>query len=115
MAPLIECVPNFSEGEDAATLGALEEALRSVPRAHLLDRHADRWHNRSVFTIAGAPERVLEAAFRATEVASHCIDLRKHQGVHPRMGATDVVPFVSLGPARHRCHTACRRFWSGRA
>jgi glutamate formiminotransferase len=48
-------------------------------------------------------------------VASHCIDLRKHQGVHPRMGATDVVPFVSLGPARHRCHTACRRFWSGRA
>src|SRR5207245_11286784 len=95
-APLIECVPNFSEGRNAATIEALRTALTSVPGVRLLDVQADAAHNRSVVTVAAPPEAAVEAALRAMRVAAERIDLRKHVGEHPRMGATDVVPFVPL-------------------
>jgi len=95
-APLVECVPNFSEGRDRATIEALRTALTSVPAVKLLDVQADGSHNRSVFTFVAPPEAAMEAAFRAMRIATERIDLTKHTGEHPRMGATDVVPFVPL-------------------
>ncbi len=96
MPSLIESVPNFSEGRDSAILDSLTRAIRSIAPAHLLDRHADPFHHRSVFTVVGPPDAVLEAVFRATQVAVDRIDLRSHQGEHPRMGAADVIPLVPL-------------------
>ncbi len=98
-SPLVECVPNFSEGRDPETLGALRAALTSVPGVKLLDVQADASHHRSVFTFVAPPEAALEAAFRAMRVALERIDLTKHKGEHPRMGATDVVPFVPVRDA----------------
>src|SRR2546430_6763135 len=95
-SPLIECVPNFSEGRNAATIEALRAALTSVPGVRLLDVQADASHNRSVFTFVAPPEAALEAALRAMRVATERIDLTTHSGEHPRMGATDVVPFIPL-------------------
>src|SRR5579859_613480 len=94
---LVECVPNFSEGTRPAVMDAIEAAAASVRGAAVLDRHADMVHNRMVLTIAGPPGPVAEAAFRATARATGLIDLDAHRGVHPRIGATDVVPFVPLG------------------
>jgi glutamate formiminotransferase len=94
--PLIECVPNFSEGHDAATLHAIEQAIGSVPGVLLLRAEMDADHNRSVITFAGEPHTVAEGALRGIAKAVERIDLRKHQGVHPRIGAADVVPFVPL-------------------
>jgi glutamate formiminotransferase len=96
---LVECVPNFSEGRQAATIAALQAAVRSVDGVRLLDTHSDTDHNRSVLTFAGTPGAVAEAAFRAVREAAARIDLRAHRGVHPRIGAADVVPFVPLGDA----------------
>lgn len=93
---LIECVPNFSEGRDAGKVDALAEAVRSVPGVVLLDRELDADHNRSVLTFAGSPESVVEAALRAVGKAVELIDLTRHSGVHPRIGAADVVPFVPI-------------------
>src|SRR5437764_14140841 len=97
--PLVECVPNFSEGRNTATLEALRAALTSVPGVRLLDVQADASHNRSVFTFVAPPEAALEAALRAMRVATERIDLTKHTGEHPRMGATDVVPFIPVAGA----------------
>jgi glutamate formiminotransferase len=94
---LVECVPNFSEGTREHVMDAIQSAAASVRGAWVLDRHADAVHNRMVLTIAGTPGPVAEAAFRATARATELIDLGQHRGVHPRMGATDVVPFVPLG------------------
>src|SRR5512135_3387024 len=96
---LVECVPNFSEGRNAAVLDALRAALTSVPGVRLLDAQADPSHNRSVFTLVAPPEAALEAAFRGVKVAAERIDLRTHRGEHPRMGAADVVPFIPLADA----------------
>jgi glutamate formiminotransferase len=93
---LVECVPNFSEGRDEAVLGQIADALLSVGGVALLGREADSDHNRSVFTIAGPPPAVKEAAVRAVGVASRLIDLRRQTGEHPRIGAADVVPFVPV-------------------
>lgn len=93
---LIECVPNFSEGRDAAVALAIEQAIESVPGVLLLQRDMDPDHNRSVITFAGPAEAVGEAALRAIAKAVERIDLRQHSGVHPRIGAADVVPFVPL-------------------
>src|SRR6059036_990186 len=95
-SPLIECVPNFSEGRNAATIEALRTALTSVAGVRLLDVQADAAHNRSVFTFVARPDAAVEAAFRGMRVATQRIDLTKHRGEHPRMGATDVVPFVPV-------------------
>ncbi len=94
---LVECVPNFSEGRRPDVMDAIQTAAAGVDGARVLDRHADATHNRMVLTIAGAPGPVAESAFRATARASELIDMRQHDGVHPRIGATDVVPFVPLG------------------
>ena len=96
MASLVECVPNFSEGRDPAKVDALVAALCSVPGVSLLDREMDADHNRSVITIVGSKEAVAEAALRGVGKAAELIDLTRHQGAHPRIGAADVVPFVPL-------------------
>jgi glutamate formiminotransferase len=93
---LVECVPNFSEGRDAAKVDAIVEAILSVPEVVLLDRESDADHNRSVLTFVGPPAAVADAAFRAVEKAAALIDLTRHQGAHPRIGAADVVPFIPI-------------------
>ncbi len=110
MTAIVECVPNFSEGRDQRVLDALREAITSVPGVKLLDVQADAAHHRSVFTFIGAPEAASEAAFRAMRVARERIDLTKHQGEHPRMGATDVVPFIPVeGVTMDRCVELARK------
>jgi len=93
---LVECVPNFSEGRDPAVVHAIARAAASVPGILLLDLQRDGDHNRSVLTFAGPPEAVAEAAVAAAGVAARLIDLNLHEGVHPRIGAADVVPFIPL-------------------
>ena len=95
-APLIECVANFSEGREPATVRAIEDAIASSSGVVVLRSEMDTDHNRSVITFAGPPDAVSEGALRGIETAVERIDLRQHQGVHPRMGAADVVPFVPL-------------------
>lgn len=96
MIQLIECVPNFSEARRPEVIDQIVSAINSVEGARLLDRSSDLDHNRTVLTFAGPPEAVEEAAFRAIKTASELIDLNQHTGAHPRIGATDVVPFVPL-------------------
>jgi glutamate formiminotransferase len=93
---LVECVPNFSEGRDAGKIDAIVQAILAVPDVVLLDREADADHNRSVLTFVGPPAAVADAAFRAVAQAVATIDLTKHQGAHPRIGAADVVPFIPI-------------------
>lgn len=95
-SPLIECVPNFSEGRRPEVITALAAAAQSVRGTRLLDVSSDPDHNRTVLTFIGSPEAVLDAAFQSAEVAVARIDLRTHRGVHPRIGAVDVLPFVPL-------------------
>jgi glutamate formiminotransferase len=93
--PVVECVPNFSEGRDARRVEAIVAAMRS-DGVHLLDWSMDADHNRSVVTIAGAPAAVVEAAVRGVGKAVELIDLTRQQGQHPRIGAADVIPFVPV-------------------
>jgi glutamate formiminotransferase/formiminotetrahydrofolate cyclodeaminase len=95
-SPLVECVPNFSEGRDQATIAALRAAIVAIPGVKLLDVQSDAAHNRSVFTFVAPPPVAVDAAFAAMRVATARIDLTKHSGEHPRIGATDVVPFVPI-------------------
>jgi len=92
----LESVPNFSEGRDRATIDAIGEALSS--HARVLDVHADADHNRSVFTVVGEDGPLVEALVAGVEVARERIDLRRHEGAHPRIGAADVVPLVPVRP-----------------
>jgi glutamate formiminotransferase len=96
MSRLIECVPNFSEGRDLSKVDALVETMSSVAGAWILDRSSDADHNRSVITLAGKPEAVAEAAIRGAGKAMELIDMTRQSGVHPRIGATDLIPFVPL-------------------
>ena len=108
---LIECVPNFSEGRDAAKIDAIVQAILGVPDVVLLDREADADHNRSVLTFVGPPAAVADAAFRAVERAVALIDLTQHQGAHPRIGAADVVPFVPIeGVTLEECVKLAEQF-----
>jgi glutamate formiminotransferase len=93
---LVECVPNFSEGRDAAKIDAIVASILAVPEIALLDRESDADHNRCVLTFVGPPAAVAEAAFRSVETAVALIDLTTHQGAHPRIGAADVVPFIPI-------------------
>lgn len=93
---LVECVPNVSEGRDPESIRAMAEAIRTVSAVRLLDVQSDPDHNRTVFTLIGSPEGVAEAVIRLFESALPRIDLRRHRGQHPRMGAVDVVPFVPI-------------------
>src|ERR1700743_3676414 len=93
--PIVECVPNFSEGRDPEKVREIVRAMQ-VEGVHLLDWSLDPDHNRSVVTIAGAPEAVVESAVRGVSKAAEVIDLTQQKGEHPRMGAADVVPFVPV-------------------
>jgi glutamate formiminotransferase / formiminotetrahydrofolate cyclodeaminase len=96
MKRIVECVPNFSEGRDTAKIDAILAAMREVPGVYLLAHESDADHNRSVVTLAGEPEAIAEAALRGVGKAAELIDLTNHSGAHPRMGATDVVPFIPV-------------------
>src|SRR5437867_11363596 len=96
MDRLVECVPNFSEGRKPETIDALVHAIQAVPGVVVLDRQSDADHNRSVLTFIGPPEAVAEAAFSAPDEALRRIDLTTHRGEHPRVGATDVTPFLPM-------------------
>lgn len=96
MAQIVECIPNFSEGRDSSVIEALVKEAQSVAGVTLLDYSSDASHNRSVFTLVGNPDGIAEAAFRLCRLASEKIDMTRHQGEHPRMGATDVIPFVPI-------------------
>src|SRR5436853_5314980 len=110
MKRLIECVPNFSEGRDTGKVDAIVTAMSSVPGVYVLDREMDADHNRSVVTLAGEPEAVAEAALLGTGKAMELIDLTKHTGAHPRVGATDVLPFVPIdGVTIEDCVALARR------
>jgi glutamate formiminotransferase len=93
---VIECVPNFSEGRDEGVVRSIVDAIGGAPGVLVLGWEMDRDHNRSVVTFAGAPEAVTEGAIRAVGRAAELIDIRRHEGVHPRVGAADVIPFVPL-------------------
>jgi glutamate formiminotransferase len=93
---MIECVPNFSEAKDAGKVRAIVAAIEGAPGVLLLGHESDAGHNRTVVTFAGDPEAVLEGAIRGAGKAAELIDLREHQGAHPRVGAADVIPFVPL-------------------
>lgn len=110
MAKIIECVPNFSEGRDQAKVDALAQAMKGISGAWILDCHMDGDHNRSVITLAGEPEAVAEAVLRGVGRAAELIDLTRQTGVHPRIGATDVVPFVPVeGVTIGECAGLARR------
>jgi glutamate formiminotransferase len=111
MESLVECVPNISEGTRSETLDAVAAAIRSHGGVWLLDRTADADHQRSVYTMAGYPGRVMTAMERVMEVAIERIDMRTHAGNHPRIGAVDVVPFVPLGgTTMEQCVEGARDF-----
>ena len=96
MQKIIECVPNFSEGRDVSKIEAIISAMREVTGVAILDRESDADHNRCVVTLAGEPDAVAEAALRGVGKAQELIDLTQHSGAHPRIGATDVVPFIPI-------------------
>ncbi len=96
MAKLMECIPNISEGRRPEIVNAIADEVRAVPGVTLIDVSSDASHNRSVITFLGEPEQVMEAAFRLAKAAVETIDLRVHEGEHPRMGAVDVIPFVPI-------------------
>lgn len=96
MLKRIECVPNISEGRRPEVVAAIADALEEIPGALLLDRSSDHDHNRTVLTLVGSPEGLKQAIVRLYEAALERIDLRVHEGKHPRMGAVDVVPFIPI-------------------
>jgi len=96
MSRLVECVPNFSEGRRPEVVARVAEAIASVETACILDTHIDPDHNRSVITFVALPEQIVDAAVKAVAKATELIDMRTHRGEHPRLGATDVLPFVPI-------------------
>ena len=96
MQSLVECVPNFSEGRRPEVIEEIVASIAAVPGTRVLDVQSDDDHNRSVVTFVGEPEAVLEGAFQGARTAATLIDMNAHQGEHPRMGATDVIPFVPI-------------------
>ncbi len=116
MLRLVECVPNFSEGRKREVVGRLVAAIEAVDGASVLNVHVDADHNRSVITFVAVPETVVEASVRVVALAAKLIDLREHEGEHPRFGATDVLPFVplqnvSMDECIQLAHEAGERIW----
>ena len=110
MKQIVECVPNFSEGRRQEVIERIVTAMAQAPDASVLDVQSDVDHNRSVVTLIGAPEATLEAAFQGIAMAAQLIDMDHHHGAHPRMGATDVVPFVPVqGTTMDDCVALARR------
>ena len=113
---MLECVPNFSEGSDAAKVRAIVDAIQSAEGVKVLGFESDADHNRSVVTFAGAPEAVVEGAIRGAGKAAELIDLNAHKGVHPRVGSADVIPFIPLEgstmeDAAEAAHRAGEEIW----
>ena len=107
---IIECVPNFSEGRDMAVIEQITAAITSAADVALLDVDPGEATNRTVVTFAGSPEAVVEAAFAGVKRAAELIDMRKHKGAHPRMGATDVLPLVPVsGVTLEECAALARQ------
>lgn len=111
MMPILECVPNISEGRNLAVVEAIADQVRQTPGVTLLDYSSDADHNRSVLTYLGEPEQVLAATEAMASKALEFIDMRQHQGAHPRIGAIDVVPFIPIRNMEHADACAiARRF-----
>lgn len=96
MQRLVECVPNFSEGRRISVINKIADSAKKIKGIRVLDVEWDKSHNRSLATILGAPSDVLKASFEMVKTATKLIDMRKHNGEHPRIGATDVVPFIPV-------------------
>jgi glutamate formiminotransferase len=116
MRKIVECIPNFSEGRRTEVIDSIVAAIKASPGAVLLDRESDPNHNRSVVTFVATPEQAVDAAIAAAKTAAELIDLNKHKGEHPRMGATDVIPFVPIsGVGMDECIALARecgeRMW----
>ncbi|MFH1284562.1 MAG: glutamate formimidoyltransferase [Candidatus Peregrinibacteria bacterium] len=110
MSAIIECVPNFSEGKNKKTIREIKDSIAKISGIKILDIHMDPDHNRSVITFIGNPESVIRAAFEGTKSAARLIDLTKHKGEHPRIGATDVIPLIPLkGITYKKCITLAKR------
>src|SRR5438094_759848 len=109
MQKLIECVPNFSEGRDPDVIGQITNAIASGDGVSLLDVDPGATTNRTVVTFVGSPETVVEGAFRGIQKAAELIDMRKHKGAHPRMGATDVCPFIPISNVNWKEAIACAK------
>src|SRR5437879_9177521 len=107
MQKLIECVPNFSEGRDQNVIRQITDAIKSTDGVSLLDVDPGATTNRTVVTFVGSPEAAVEAAFRGIQKAAELIDMRKHKGAHPRMGATDVCPFIPVSNVSWEEAIAC--------
>ena len=110
MQQIVECVPNFSEGRRQDVIDAIVAAIAAVPGTKVLDVQSDADHNRTVVTFVGEPEAALEGAFQGARQAAALIDLTVHRGEHPRMGATDVIPFIPVrGVSMEECVALARR------
>src|SRR3954454_8559740 len=107
MQKVIECVPNFSEGRDMDVIGQITDAIQAVEGVTLLNVDPGASTNRTVVTFVGAPEAAVEGAFRGIRKAAELIDMRKHKGAHPRMGATDVCPFIPVSNVSWEAAIAC--------
>ena len=104
MNKLIECVPNFSEGRDTEKINIILDYIKQVEQVTVLDVDPGKDTNRTVVTLVGPPEAIAEAAFQGIKIASEVIDMSKHSGTHPRMGATDVCPFIPInGVSEEEC------------
>jgi glutamate formiminotransferase/formiminotetrahydrofolate cyclodeaminase len=111
MKQLVECVPNFSEGNNQTTIDAIGKSVEKVAGVKLLSVEPDRDYNRTVVTFVGEPDAVVEAAFRATKTAAQHIDMSQQHGAHPRIGATDVVPFIPIrGISMNECVELANRY-----
>src|SRR5437763_13067168 len=107
MEKLIECVPNFSEGRDEKIIRQITDAIKSTDGVSLLDVDPGATTNRTVVTFVGSPEAAVDAAFRGIKKAAELVDMRKHKGAHPRMGATDVCPFIPVSNVSWEEAIAC--------
>jgi glutamate formiminotransferase len=104
MSKIVECVPNFSEGRDSDVINAIFDAAKAVKSVKVFELESNKDHNRCLFTIVGEPEDVLASVYESIKVATKLIDMEKHVGEHPRIGATDVVPFVPVsGVSMEEC------------
>ena len=104
MTKLIECVPNFSEGRDTEKINIILDHIKQVDQVTVLDVDPGKDTNRTVVTLVGPPEAIAEAAFQGIKIASEILDMSKHSGTHPRMGATDVCPFIPInGVSEEEC------------
>ena len=115
MRPIVECVPNFSEGRDRGVIDAIAEAIRATPGCTLLDVDPGASTNRTVYTFVGDPTSVVAGALAAAGVARQRIDMRRHHGEHPRMGALDVCPFVPVSGVSMDDCVACAHDFARRA